>query len=163
MTGASVVICTRDQAPRLRLTLRALAVQSVPPREVIVVDDGSADDTARVLADARTFLPCELHVVRLARPRGSAAARNEGAARAAGDLLVFLDSDALVTPDHVAHHLELQSEVDSHALVRAIASAGYEVTGAQSQDVRAEPAVRTHAASGGGCCCGPETTHRGRG
>lgn len=59
--------------------------------------------------------------------------------------------------------IELQSEVDSHALVRAIASAGYEVTGAQSQDVRAEPAVRTHAASGGGCCCGPEGAHRGPG
>ena len=55
--------------------------------------------------------------------------------------------------------IELQPEVDSHALVRAIASAGYEVIGAQSLDVRAEPAERTHAAGGAGCCGGAEVAH----
>lgn len=56
--------------------------------------------------------------------------------------------------------IELQPEVDSHALVRAIASAGYEVGGAQSLDVSAEPAGRTHAAGGAECCCGPVVAHR---
>ena len=56
--------------------------------------------------------------------------------------------------------IELQPEVDSHALVQAVASAGYEVTGADSLDVRSEPAGRTHAAGGAGCCCGPVVTHR---
>ena len=59
--------------------------------------------------------------------------------------------------------IELQPDVDSHALVRAIASAGYEVIGAQSLDVRPEPAGRTHAVSGAGCCRGPEVGHRHRG
>ena len=59
--------------------------------------------------------------------------------------------------------IELQPEVDSRELVRAVASAGYEVIGALSLDVRAEPAGRTHAAGGAGCCGGPEVAHRIRG
>lgn len=57
--------------------------------------------------------------------------------------------------------IELQPEVDSHALVRSIASAGYEVIGVHSLDARIEPAVRTRA-SGGGGCCGPDVAHDDR-
>ena len=59
--------------------------------------------------------------------------------------------------------IELQPEGDSHALVRAIAAAGYEVIGVQSLDASVEPAIRNHATGGGGCCCRPEAAHHVRG
>lgn len=110
MKSASVVICTRNQAPRLRLILRALSVQTIPPHEVIVVDDASTDETATVITEARNFIrTCEVKHVRNEQQQWSPGARNEGARQATGDFLVFLDGDALATRDHLKHHLELQS------------------------------------------------------
>ncbi|HWF01306.1 MAG TPA: glycosyltransferase [Caulobacteraceae bacterium] len=99
---ASVIIRTRDEAPRLRLTLASLAAQSAP-LEVVVVNDGSRDDTAAVIAAA----PCaNLVAVHHANSMGRAASSNDGASRAAGDILIFLDGDTLAGPDFVARHLD---------------------------------------------------------
>ena len=100
----SVIVRSKDEADRLALTLAALAAQTVQP-EVVVVNDGSTDHTARVLSAARSLLP----LVRIDHPfpAGRAAASNAGAAVAKGDILLFLDGDALAHPDLVAHHLEV--------------------------------------------------------
>lgn len=62
--------------------------------EVIVVNDGSTDESARIATEkGATVIPSE-------RPRsGPAAARNEAANRANGDILVFVDADVVVAPD----------------------------------------------------------------
>ncbi|GII84196.1 hypothetical protein Ssi03_21860 [Sphaerisporangium siamense] len=101
--SVSVVIPTRDKALRLRLTLACLA-DTEPAgylTEVVVVDDGSVDATAEVLAEAAERLP--LRVV-AGGGRGRAGARNLGAEHAGGDLLVFLDDDVLVGPGFVGGH-----------------------------------------------------------
>jgi len=90
----SVIVPARDAADTLPNCLEALNVQSLPREryEIIVVDDGSADETSRVagrLAD---------RVIRQDR-RGPAAARNAGAATARGELLVFTDADCVPAPD----------------------------------------------------------------
>lgn len=95
---ASVVIRSRDEAPRLRLTLASLAGQ---PAQIVVVDDGSIDDTADVLAAADG----PITVVRHAQPLGRAGAANAGAAAARGDVLIFLDGDTLAGPGMIAAHL----------------------------------------------------------
>lgn len=95
---ASVVIRSRDEAARLRLTLASLASQ---PAEIVVVDDGSIDRTRDVIAGADG----QVTAVRHAEPLGRAAAANAGAAAANGDLLIFLDGDTLAGPDMVAAHL----------------------------------------------------------
>ena len=100
----SVIVRSKDEADRLRLTIAALSVQTVPP-EVVVVDDGSSDHTGQVLDAAGSLLP----LVRIGnpRPQGRAAASNAGAAVASGDILLFLDGDVLAHPELIARHLEL--------------------------------------------------------
>jgi len=80
-----------------------LARQDAPADafEVIVVDDASDDGTADVARDAGVRL------VQHERNRGAAAARNTGAAAAAGELLLFLDSDVVPAPGLVAAALAL--------------------------------------------------------
>lgn len=99
----SVVVPTRNKAPRLRLTLACLARQTGGDRiEVVVVDDASTDHTADVLREAAACLPL---VVVDGRGQGRASARNLGARHAGADWLVFLDDDVLVGGDFVAAHL----------------------------------------------------------
>jgi glycosyltransferase involved in cell wall biosynthesis len=99
---ASVVVRSRDEAPRLRLVLASLARQSAPA-EIVVVDDGSTDATQDVLAEARGSL--DIVGVVHATAQGRSAAANAGARVANGDLLVFLDGDTLAGPEMVAAHL----------------------------------------------------------
>ena len=90
-----MIVPARNAASTLGRTLAALAAQDLGrPFEVIVVDDGSEDDTA-LLAE-RFGDP--VRVLRGAR-RGQAAARNAGAAAAASDALAFTDADCFPRPD----------------------------------------------------------------
>jgi glycosyltransferase involved in cell wall biosynthesis len=111
---ASVVIRSKDEADRLRLTLRSLARQT-EPAEVVVVNDGSTDHTDRVVSEAAGWMP----VVRLdhKQPMGRSGAANAGAALASGDVLIFLDGDTLAGPEFVSRHLDVHRR-DSGAVAR---------------------------------------------
>jgi glycosyltransferase involved in cell wall biosynthesis len=100
----SVIVRSRNEADRLRLTLASLAAQTVPA-EVIVVNDGSDDHTGAVLTEASN----DLRLVQIDHEvaMGRSAAANAGAARASGDVLIFLDGDTLAAPNLVATHLAL--------------------------------------------------------
>jgi GT2 family glycosyltransferase len=100
----SIVVRSRDEADRLRLTLASLHRQTAPA-EVIVVNDGSVDHTAEILTKAAGEQP--LKVVHHPRPLGRSAAANAGARAAAGDVLVFLDGDTLAGRDFVAKHAQI--------------------------------------------------------
>jgi hypothetical protein len=96
MTGPflSVVVPAYNCASLLRRTLAALAASDLPRRdwELSVADDGSTDDTSQVARDSAD------QVVRVAGgPKGPGAARNAGAAVAAGEVLVFVDADVCVS------------------------------------------------------------------
>lgn len=81
----------RDGGEGFERCLDALARSDLPPLELLVVDDGSADDSAARAAAAGAR-------VLTAGGRGPAAARNLGARAAAGDWLLFLDADCAVHP-----------------------------------------------------------------
>jgi hypothetical protein len=104
---ASVVIRSKDEADRLRLTLASLAAQT-ERAQVVVVNDGSSDHTAEVIAVAAREL--DLVAVHHATSAGRSAAANAGAEQASGDILLFLDGDTLAAPDLVARHLELHRQ-----------------------------------------------------
>jgi glycosyltransferase involved in cell wall biosynthesis len=95
----SVVVPVRNGERFLAEALESIAAQTVPPAEVIVVDDGSTDRTADV---ARRF------PVRLLEqePLGVSAARNAGAAAATCDLVAFGDHDDLWEPDRLERQRE---------------------------------------------------------
>ncbi|HLJ20574.1 MAG TPA: glycosyltransferase, partial [Stellaceae bacterium] len=103
----SVVIRSKDEAPRLRLVLASLVRQTVPADEIVVVDDGSSDETPSVLAEAARALP--LTPVRHGSAHGRSAASNAGARRASGEVLLFLDGDTLAAPNLVERHLAVHA------------------------------------------------------
>jgi GT2 family glycosyltransferase len=94
----SVVMVTYNSAAAVRASLPALCPQLGPGDELVVVDNGSADDTlvaVRQLAPAATVIEAGANL-------GFAAGANAGARAARGDLLVFLNPDATAAPGFVA-------------------------------------------------------------
>lgn len=91
----SVVVPHLNQPQHLARCLAALAAQSLPPAEVIVVDNGSQELPAAL---------CAAHGVQLlaeAQP-GPGPARNRGVAAASGTVLAFIDADCIAAPDWLA-------------------------------------------------------------
>jgi glycosyltransferase involved in cell wall biosynthesis len=91
----SVVIPTWNRAHLVCEAVESALSQRTGQVEVIVVDDGSTDDTANILT--RRF-GSRIHLLRLPNRRGVGAARNAGIRIANGELLAFLDSDDLWLP-----------------------------------------------------------------
>jgi glycosyltransferase involved in cell wall biosynthesis len=86
--AVSVVIPTRNRARYLEVSLRSLMRQSLDaPYEVIVVDDGSTDETERVASASGA------RIVRHTEPLGPNAARNAGVRAASAELIALVDDD----------------------------------------------------------------------
>ncbi len=92
----SVVIPSYNSAATLAATLDSVIGQTWPRLEIIVVDDGSTDDTAQVLA---RYAP-RVRGLRQANG-GLAAARNAGCAAATGTFIALLDADDLCEPERI--------------------------------------------------------------
>ena len=106
----SVVIPTHSKRALLQRTLAALDAQELPAGtewEIVVVNDGSTDDTGAWLEQAGAQPGSRLRVVTPPANVGRARARNLGAEAARGRWLVFLDDDIVAPPGLLAAHLEL--------------------------------------------------------
>jgi glycosyltransferase involved in cell wall biosynthesis len=106
----SLVVITRNEAPRLRLALESFAAQDLTSApgaalEVVVVDDGSDDDTPAVLAEAAARL--RLRIIRHEACRGRSPSRNHGVEAAAGEVVVLFDGDCLAAPALIARHAQV--------------------------------------------------------
>jgi glycosyltransferase involved in cell wall biosynthesis len=103
----SVIICTRNRSGYLQHAIDSITSQSISNDnyELIVVDNGSLDDTATVVEHASTLNAS--HAIRYVHePRiGLSIARNTGSMNARGRYLAFLDDDALASPGWLEHIL----------------------------------------------------------
>ena len=98
----SVVIPTHDRRDLVREAVASVLAQGFTDFELIVVDDGSGDDTVEVLG--RSFDDPRLSLLRQDNA-GASAARNRGAGRARGKWLAFLDSDDTWLPEKLEAQL----------------------------------------------------------
>lgn len=101
----SVIIPTFNRAPFLKKAIQSVLSQTLQDFELIVVDDGSEDNTASMVLN----LAPEIRYIRQ-QNRGPSAARNSGIRQAKGDLLAFLDSDDWWDNDKLAVQLLAMEE-----------------------------------------------------
>ena len=113
----SIIIPTYNRGDRITATLESITTQTLLPHEVIVVIDGSTDNTADVVKKFSSKLP--LTVVEIPNG-GRSVARNTGVARSTGDLLVFFDDDMRLFPDCLRDHLDHHQKYPGSLFVGAI-------------------------------------------
>jgi glycosyltransferase involved in cell wall biosynthesis len=96
----SIILPAKDEAAAIQHTLQAI-VTAYPEAELIVVDDGSSDETAAIARAAGARV--------LSHPysRGNGAAIKTGARAATGEVLVFMDADGQHDPADIARLLEV--------------------------------------------------------
>ena len=108
----SIVIPTYNRASSVEHTLAGCFAQSFKNFEIVVVDDGSSDDTLAVLekiADPRLVIVAQENA-------GPAAARNHGMRKARGQYIAFLDSDDVWYPDFLKQAEDAYSEDPNQVL-----------------------------------------------
>ena len=133
----SVVIPCYNAAAFLRATIESILGQTHPVLEVIVVDDGSTDDSANI---AESFGP-PVRVIRQPN-QGESAARNRGIEAAAGEWVAFLDADDLWLPTKV----ELQAEAIRSAPADVVCVTGdFLLFGEGEEERRCSPPARYDA------------------
>ncbi len=101
----SVIIPCYNAEHTIAQTLQSVFDQTHKDVELIVINDGSTDDSASVL-DQYSKCMTVVH----GPNRGVSHARNEGVSRATGDAIQFLDSDDILTPDAIGHRVALMTE-----------------------------------------------------
>ncbi|MEI6246345.1 MAG: glycosyltransferase family A protein, partial [Acidobacteriota bacterium] len=98
----SVIVPTYNLAHLIEPTLRTVLAQTDLPDEVVVVDDGSTDDTLAIVQQLAAESGGVIRVI--ARPHsGPGATRNAAIAAARGTWIAFLDGDDLWLPEKLAH------------------------------------------------------------
>lgn len=111
MSEYSVVIPAWNAEATLAETLESVLAQSLPPAEVIVVDDGSTDATAEVAAGFGKAV----HVIRQEN-LGVAAATNTGIASVRQPMVALVDSDDLWLPDKIARQFDHLASLPERAI-----------------------------------------------
>src|SRR5215475_7548246 len=102
MVDVSVVIATYNRSAQVKEAIDSVLAQSVPVREIIVVDDGSKDDTRHQLsAYGDRIVPF------FRSNQGASAARNYGMRAARGEWIAFLDDDDVWLPTKIERQMAL--------------------------------------------------------
>jgi len=106
--AASVIIPTYNGAAKIATLLEALFNQTENNTEIIVVVDGSTDDTVEVIKPFKKISD-QLRII-VQKNAGRARSRNRGVEEAQGDLLIFYDDDMQPAPDSIARHIAFHRE-----------------------------------------------------
>jgi len=143
----SVIVPVFDMGRLLPEAIASIEAQGVADVEIVVVDDGSTDDTPEVIASLGD------RVVSVHQPnRGPAAARNAGLEVATGDVIAFLDADDLWPEHKLAQQLErLERDPELDVVlgrIRYVALDGGELPDLEFEDLDAKTLSHVHLGSG---------------
>ncbi|HEX3560922.1 MAG TPA: glycosyltransferase family 2 protein [Pyrinomonadaceae bacterium] len=105
----SVVVPSYNHAPFVASALRSVFRQTLQPAELLVIDDGSADDSPRVVEEALKDCPFACELVARAN-RGLCATLNEGLSKTRGRYFAYLGSDDVWLPGFLAARVALLEE-----------------------------------------------------
>lgn len=134
--GVAVVIPAYNAAPWLPAALRSLQNQTEPPREVVVVDDGSSDATPTIAKEMGAKVIRQLQ-------RGPGAARNRGVRESTSPLVAFLDADDWFAEQKLAVQARRLRELGVDAICSDAFLVDGDVQGAKKNGDRAVPASLT--------------------
>lgn len=122
MVDISVVVCTFNRATLLRQALESVASQETGggfDYEVVVVDNGSTDNTGEVVAALASAARVPVRLVHESIP-GVAAARNRGVAEARGQWIAFFDDDQIADPRWLSELLWLAQQTGARCVGGAV-------------------------------------------
>lgn len=111
----SVLIPCHNAAPWLAATLESVLAQTWPHLEIILIDDGSTDES---LAIASQFDHPNLRII-AQRNQGAAATRNQALEIAQGEAIQFLDADDILAPDKIEQQMALLQEDPNYLIAGA--------------------------------------------
>jgi alpha-1,3-rhamnosyltransferase len=104
--SVSVLVPSYNHAPFVERTLRSIFAQALKPKKLIVIDDGSKDESTRIIE--RVLRDCPFENEFIAREnRGLCAALNEGFAKTSGEFFAYLGSDDIWLPEFLEKQTEL--------------------------------------------------------
>ncbi|MFD2616320.1 glycosyltransferase [Terrilactibacillus laevilacticus] len=108
----SIILSSYNAKERLLLALRSYLYQDFPKEsfEVIVVDDGSTDQTMAAISQIQTNY--SLKYIRLPNNSGRSCARNRGIEASTGEIIIFSDSDMIAEPNFITKHVTLHEKYD---------------------------------------------------
>jgi biofilm PGA synthesis N-glycosyltransferase PgaC len=125
--GATILVAAYNEAAAIRDTLSSLAVQDYPgPFEVLVLNDGSTDDTvalaAKALEEIRLPPNATIRILDFKVNRGKSAVLNDGLAAAQHELILTIDGDSWVKQDGLRKIVErlLSDPTDTQAVAGAV-------------------------------------------
>ncbi len=104
---ASVIIPTHNRKQILNKSLKSLNKQSYPVQkyEIIVIDDGSTDNTGNMVKNLNLKPQIKYKYY---RQKGPATARNRGIKMSNGEIIIFIDDDIIVNSDFIKNHIQIQ-------------------------------------------------------
>lgn len=143
--SVSVIVPSYNMAHLLPRSIESAAQQEHAPAEIIVVDDGSSDNTVQVLQELSDKYPALRF--KSQQNKGNAGAKNTGIEMATGEFLAFLDADDVWLPNRLSSQIEL---LQQHPSVKWAAGAYLDVTYKNNQPVVCgSPKVEVPVASAG--------------
>lgn len=110
MVSISVIIPCYNVETYIEEGLQSVLNQTHPAREIICIDDGSTDNTIKIIRNLQEKFPNKIFLYLNEKNRGATYTRNRGLAIAKGDFIQFFDADDILFPDKFEHQIKIISE-----------------------------------------------------